>query len=94
MEDFIISFEHLDFKTKGMIDAFFQEFFISGLKDKIQSHVNMPRPKTWLETTKRTKEAQHVIFTQNKKLAFIPCPHPPNISPPATPLKVQKLTWA
>jgi hypothetical protein len=35
VEDFIASFERLDFCTEGMSDAFFREFFISGLKDEI-----------------------------------------------------------
>jgi len=41
MEDFIAAFEYLDFRTKDMRDAFFMEFFISGLKDEIHSHVLM-----------------------------------------------------
>jgi hypothetical protein len=43
-EDFIFAFEHLDFKTKGMSDAFLREFFISGLKDEIHAHVLMVCP--------------------------------------------------
>jgi hypothetical protein len=53
----------------------------------------MAHPQTWLEETKHAKEAQQVIFSQNKKPTFIPHPRPPNPSPPTTPLKVQKLTW-
>jgi hypothetical protein len=41
MEDFIAAFEHLNFWTEGMFDAFFQECFISGLKDEIRAHVLM-----------------------------------------------------
>jgi hypothetical protein len=41
VEDFITSFELLDFRTEGMLDAFFRECFISGLKDEIRSHVLM-----------------------------------------------------
>ena len=41
VEDFIAAFECLDFQTEGMIDAFFQECFISGLKDEIRAHVLM-----------------------------------------------------
>jgi hypothetical protein len=51
MEDFIVTFEHLDFRTKGMSDAFFREFFISGLKYEIHAHVLMACPQTWLEAT-------------------------------------------
>jgi hypothetical protein len=35
VEDFITTFEHLDFRMEGMTDAFFRECFISGLKDEI-----------------------------------------------------------
>jgi hypothetical protein len=52
----------------------------------------MAHPQTWLEATKCAKEAQQVVFSQNKKPSFLPLPRPTNPSPPATPLKVQKLT--
>ena len=57
VEDFIVTFEHLAFRTEGMIDAFFREFFISGLKEDIRAHVLMARHKTWIEATKKAKEA-------------------------------------
>jgi hypothetical protein len=44
MDDFIAAFECLDFRTKGMYDAFFRECFISGLKDEIRAHVLMAWP--------------------------------------------------
>lgn len=37
MEDFIASIEHLAFRMEGMKDAFFREWFISGLKDEIHT---------------------------------------------------------
>jgi len=46
VEDFIASFEHLAFRTEGMSDSFFQEFFISGLKDEIRAHVLMAWPQS------------------------------------------------
>jgi hypothetical protein len=55
VEDFITTFEHLDFRTEGMSDAFFQECFISDLKDEIRVHVLMARPESWVEATKRYK---------------------------------------
>jgi hypothetical protein len=55
MEDFIASFEHLDFQTEGMTDVFFREGFISGVKDEIRAHVLMARPSSWVEATKRAK---------------------------------------
>jgi len=65
IEDFIVAFEHLVFRTKGMTDAFFRECFISGLKDEIRAHVLMARPSSWVEATKRAKEAQQVVSSQN-----------------------------
>jgi hypothetical protein len=44
MEDFITAFERLDFRTEGIYDEFFQECFISSLKDEIHAHVLMARP--------------------------------------------------
>jgi hypothetical protein len=35
VEEFIASFECLDFRIEGMSDAFFRECFISSLKDEI-----------------------------------------------------------
>jgi hypothetical protein len=55
VEVFIVSFEHLAFRTEGMYDAFFQEFFINGLKDDLQAHVLMAQPQSWVEATKRDK---------------------------------------
>jgi hypothetical protein len=92
VEDFIVTFEHLDFRIEGMFDAFFQEGFISGLKDDIRAHVLMAQPQSWVEATKRTKEAQHVVSSQNQKPSFIPHRKPVNPTTPSSPLKIQKLT--
>jgi hypothetical protein len=77
-----------------MTDAFFQECFISGLKEEIRAHVLMARPSTWVEATKRAKEEQHVVSSQNRKPSFIPRPKPITPTTPSTPLKIQKLTRA
>jgi hypothetical protein len=92
VEDFIDAFENLAFRTEGMTDAFFRECFISGLKDEIWAHVLMARPSTWVEATKKAKEAQQVVSSQNHKPSFIPHPKPVNPTTPSTPLKIQKLT--
>jgi hypothetical protein len=94
VEYFIASFERLAFWTKGMSDAFFQECFISGLKDEIRAHVIMARPQIWVEATKRDKEAQQVVSSQNQKPSFIPRPKPLNHTTPSAPLNIQKLTRA
>jgi hypothetical protein len=94
VEDFIATFERLDFRTEGMSDAFFQECFISSLKDKIQAHVLMARPKSWVEATKRDKESQQIVSSQNCKPSFIPRPKLVNPTTPSAPPKIQKLTRA
>jgi hypothetical protein len=47
-----------------------------------------------VEATKRDKEAQPVVSSQNHKPSFIPRPKPVNPTAPSTPLKIQKLTRA
>jgi hypothetical protein len=94
VEDFIATFEFLAFETKGMSESFFQECFISGLKDEIQAHVLMDQPESWVEATKRAKEAQQVVSSQKYKPSFIPRPKLVNATAPSAPLKIQKLTRA
>jgi hypothetical protein len=94
VEDFIAFFERLNFHTEGMSHAFFQECFISSLKDEICAHVLMARPQSWVEATKRAKELQQVVSSQNRKPSFIPHTKPVNPTPPSTPLKIQNLTRA
>ncbi|MCZ2221939.1 retropepsin-like aspartic protease family protein, partial [Corynebacterium pilbarense] len=94
VEDFIAAFERLAFRTEGMTDAFFRECFISGLKEEVRAHVLMARPTTWVEATKKAKEAQQIVSSQNRKPSFIPRPKPVNPTTPSAPLKIQKLTRA
>jgi hypothetical protein len=75
-----------------MTDAFFRECFISGLKDEIRAHVLMDRPLSWVKATKKAKEAQQVVSSQNHKPSFSPRPRPVNPTTPSTPLKIQKST--
>jgi hypothetical protein len=44
-----------------------------------------------VEATKRAKEAQQVVSSQNRKPSFIPRPKPVNPTTPSAPLKIQKL---
>jgi hypothetical protein len=94
VEDFISAFERLAFRTEGMTDAFFRECFISGLKEEIRAHVLMARPTTWVEATKKAKEAQQIVSSQNRKPSFFLRPKPVNPTTPSAPLKIQKLTRA
>jgi hypothetical protein len=45
-----------------------------------------------VEATKRTKEEQQVVSSQNHKPFFIPRTKPVDPTLPSTPLKIQKLT--
>jgi hypothetical protein len=47
-----------------------------------------------VEATKRDKEAQQVVSSQNQKPSFIPRPKPVTPTTPSAPLKIQKLTRA
>jgi hypothetical protein len=47
-----------------------------------------------VEDTKRDKEAQQVVSSQNQKPSFIPCPKLVNPTTPSAPLMIQKLTKA
>jgi hypothetical protein len=75
-----------------MNDAFFRECFISGLKDEIRAHVLMAQPSSWVEATKKDKEAQQVVSSQNRKPSFIPRLKPINPTTPSAPLNIKKLT--
>jgi hypothetical protein len=75
-----------------MTYAFFRECFISGLKEESRAHVLMSRPSSWVEDTKKDKEAQQIVPSQNRKHSFIPCPKLVNPTTPSTPLRIQKLT--
>jgi hypothetical protein len=52
----------------------------------------MARPKSWVDATKRAKEAQQVVSSQNRKPSCIPRTKPITPTPPSTPLKIHKLT--
>jgi hypothetical protein len=52
----------------------------------------MARPSSWVEDTKKAKEAQQVVSSQNCKPSFIPHPKPVNTTTPSIPLKIQIMT--
>jgi hypothetical protein len=69
-------------------------FFLNGLKDEIHAHVLMARPKSWVDATKREKESQQLVSSQNQKPSFIPHIKPITPTPPFTPLNIHKLIRA
>jgi hypothetical protein len=54
----------------------------------------MARPTTWVEATKKSKEEQKIVSSENHKPSFIPRPKPVNPTTPSAPLKIQKFTRA
>jgi hypothetical protein len=48
-----------------MSDVVFQECFINGLKDEFCAHVLMAQPQSWVDATKRDKEEQQIVSSQN-----------------------------
>jgi hypothetical protein len=52
----------------------------------------MTQTPTWFEATQHSKEAQQVVFSQNKKPPFVPRRRPTYPNTPIPPLMVQKLT--
>jgi hypothetical protein len=61
MDDFIIAFEKLAICNEGLLDEFYIECFISGLKDAIKVHVCKHHPVTWLQACQLSREAETII---------------------------------
>ena len=61
-------------------------------QEENHAHVLMAQPTTWVEATKKDKEEQQIVSSQNRNPSFIPCPKPLNPTTPFAPLKIQKLT--
>jgi hypothetical protein len=53
-----------------------------------KNDVLMARPQSWVDNTKISKEAQHVVSSQNRKPSFIPRTKPVTPTLPSTPLKI------
>jgi hypothetical protein len=87
IEDYITAFEQLDFFTEGMLDTFFHECFISGLKEDIHAHILMAHLRRGLKPL--TEPRKHNRWSLNT--SFIPCPHPTNLSLPYPVLNIRKL---
>jgi hypothetical protein len=49
VEDCIDAFEHLAIRKENLTNELFKQCFISGLKEKIQAHIEMSYP--WLNST-------------------------------------------
>jgi hypothetical protein len=56
-----MEFEQLAMGTEGLSDAFYLEFFISGLNESIRAYVNMQYPTTWLHTCQLAMEVESIL---------------------------------
>jgi hypothetical protein len=57
-----------------MIDSFFKEWFINGLKEMIREQVLMDHCATWLEASQKYREVKIMVDAQTKRPPFIPQP--------------------
>ena len=49
VKEYIANFDKLAISTKNLLDVFYTECFISGLKESIQAHVQGHHPLNWME---------------------------------------------
>jgi len=76
VEYFVTSFDHLSFRKKGMIDAFFQEFFINGIKDEIWSVVLMAYPQLIWKQLNMLRMHNKSYFPKAEDLILFPALDP------------------
>jgi hypothetical protein len=62
--DFISVFEKLAIGTKGLVNEFYLECFLSGLKDAFQAHVCIHHPTTWLQACTLALEDEDIMQAQ------------------------------
>jgi len=86
VREYQIEFEKLANHTEGLFDEFFRSYFVSGLKDVIQSDVKMFRPSTMMEALGLAKLAEDKIIAQQcSKSTFVPFRNMVSQRPPIMP---------
>eukprot|EP00253_Pinus_taeda_P017771 PITA_17771 len=70
VEEYINAFEGLAFRTKGLTDEFYTEFFISGLKEAIKAQVLLHHPPTWTEACQVARKVEHALAAQYSRPNF------------------------
>ena len=88
MQEYIKAFEALAFCTRGLVDEFYLECFISGLKDTIQAHVRLQHPISWLAACKIAHEVERVLAAQSNSPHFTAKGRPPQAQSTTQTLKV------
>ena len=64
VDEYIIAFEALAFRTWGLTDVFYTECFISSLKEAIKAQVLLHHPSTWTEACKVAHNVERALAAQ------------------------------
>ena len=86
--EFITAFEQLAIHTNGLVDPFYKECFISGVKEAIQAHVWGNHPLNWLEACQRALEAETILNAQHPRSSFTPKSKSATIGSSTQPFKI------
>lgn len=92
IHNYITAFEKLAFHTRGLVDEFYLECFIRGLKDVIQAHVGMHHPPTCLAPFIMAREVEHALVAQSPRPNFMAKGCPTQALGTTQTLKVQKVS--
>jgi len=71
VKDYIATFDILAICIEGMGDEFYFEYFISGLKEAIQAHVQMHHPPTWMDACTKVIKMECALAAQSPRPNFI-----------------------
>jgi len=94
VDEYIIAFEALAFRTWGLSDVFYTECFISGLKEAIKAQVLLHHPPTWTKACKVARNVERALAAQYSRPNFSAKGCPPQAHNTTQTLKVQKLSPA
>eukprot|EP00253_Pinus_taeda_P012815 PITA_12815 len=92
MNEYIIAFEALAFRTRDLHDEFYVECFVSGLKEAIQAHVRLHHPSSSLHACRIAREVERVLAAQSNHPNFIAKGCPTQAQSTTQTLKVQKVS--
>ena len=94
MDEYIIAFEALAFRTRGITNEFYMECFISVLKEAIKAQVLLHHPPTWTEACQVARKVQRALTAQSSRPNFPSKGRPPQAPNTTQTLKVQKVSPA
>jgi hypothetical protein len=92
VQEYIATFEKLAIHTKNLVEDFYTECFISGLKEPIRAHVQGNHPPTWTQACHQALDVEVIINSQNPQSTFPTKRNPVPSSNQVPPLKIQRLS--